>query len=276
MPPSLPSTFVFDLETIPDLVALRRLQHVNDDVSDEAVLESADLNSQSLKPAFQQIVAIAGAWIAPNGALRRLTALGDLSWSEAELVQEMFRIIVEGHPRLAGWNTGGFDLPVLVYRAMVHHIATPGFYQIGEPYHGYRKRFDEEGHIDLMDILSFYGASTRLKLDEMAAVLGVPGKLGTDGSQVFSLYQEQRIADIRTYCETDVLTTALVWARYAEHRGWWDATQCTTFEQSVLAWLEVQTDPVWNAFRAGWQPNTTVAGHSHWVEDTAESVSHHF
>ena len=45
-------------------------------------------------------------------------------------------------------------------------------------------RFDEHSHIDLMDQLSFYGVSPRLKLDEMARVLGIPGKCGLEGSQV--------------------------------------------------------------------------------------------
>ncbi len=104
-------------------------------------------------------------------------------------------------PQLAGWNSGGFGLPVLIYRAMVHHITALGFYWAGaNPYQGYRKRFDEDWHIDLMDILNSYGASARLKLDEMAAVIGVPGKIGVDGSQVLPLYQAGQLEPIRTYC----------------------------------------------------------------------------
>lgn len=265
------STLVFDIETIPDRAVLPQSQPPDPAATADAVLDSS-YQKPPLKPALQQVVAIAAAWIAPNGALRRLTALGEPTWSESELIREMFRIIIEGHPRLVGWNTSGFDLPVLVYRAMVHHIAAPEFYQFGEPYQGYRRRFDEHSHIDLMDLLSFYGASTRLKLDEMARVLGLPGKLGIDGSQVFSFYQEHRIAEIRTYCETDVLTTALIWARYAEHRGWWDATQFTTFEQSVAAWLDAHTEG-WQAFKAAWRPSSRVIGHASWEDDPADSTA---
>ncbi len=256
---------MFDTETIPDIPALRHLQNANPELTDDEVIAAAQTDDRPVKPGLQCIVAVAGAWIAPNGTLRQLRALGDPGWSETELVRETFRIISEGHPQLVGWNTSGFDLPVLVYRAMVHQIAAPGFYQFGEPYHGYRKRFDEESHIDLMDILSFYGASPRLKLDEMATVLGIPGKLGIDGSQVWPLYQVGELEAIRTYCTSDVLTTALVYGRYALHRGWWDETQMTTFEESVAAWLDAQDGPTWTAFRTAWHPVVAnVVGRKPW------------
>lgn len=223
-----------------------------------------------VKPVFQKIVAVAAAWIAPNGAVQRLSALGETTSSEAELVGDFFRIVSERTPRLVGWNSGGFDLPVLVYRAMVHGIAAPGFYQYGEPYHGYRKRFDEESHIDLMDILSFYGASSRAKLDDVAQVLGIPGKLGVDGSQVSELFAAGQLDAIRTYCETDVLTTALIYGRYAAHRGWWDGTQCTTFEDSVAALLDTRSGTHWDAFRAAWQPSEALIGRAGRGEDRIE------
>jgi hypothetical protein len=59
-----------------------------------------------------------------------------------------------------------------------------------------------------MDVLSFYGASPRIKLDEMAMVLGIPGKMGVDGSHVGPLYEHGNMDAIRTYCTSDVLTTA--------------------------------------------------------------------
>ena len=259
------STLVLDIETIPDPRTSPHSPPANPGTDQDA--------RQPLKPAMQQVIAIAVAWIAPTGALRRLTALGEPTWNEAALIREMFRIIMEGRPRLVGWNTQGFDLPVLVYRALVHHIAAPEFYQFGEPYQGYRRRFDEHSHIDLMDLLSFYGASPRLKLDEMARVLGIPGKCGLDGSQVWPLYQAGDLHTIRTYCETDVLTTALIYGRYAEHRGWWNTTQFTTFEQSVRAWLDIQTDARWQAFQATWQPSSRVIGHAPWSEDSTQSGS---
>lgn len=235
-------TIVFDCETIPDPRC-------------PAIEEGA-----SLKPGCQQIVAIAAAWIDDNGALRRLKALGTVDSDEATLVRQFFELVSTHHPRLVGWNSGGFDLPVLVYRALVHQIAAPKFYTWGEPYQGYRKRFDETAHIDLMDVLSFYGASARMKLDEMARILDIPGKLDMDGSQVAAYAASGQQEAIRRYCESDVLTTSLIFGRYATHRGWWSADHWITFEQSVADWLADQTDPVWIQFRQQWRPTTAIIG----------------
>ncbi|POB10113.1 3'-5' exonuclease [Sulfobacillus sp. hq2] len=252
---------VFDLETIPDLTALRQLQRAASDESDATIVANAHLDEQPLKPAFQQIVAIAAAWITPDGAMRRLTSLGHRTWDERQLVKKMFDVIAESRPQLVGWNSSGFDLPVLIYRAMVHHVSVPAFYQTGTGrFQNYRYRFDEDWHIDLMDILSNYGASAKLKLDEMAAILGIPGKIGVDGSHVLPLYQSGQLDAIRTYCESDVLTTTLVYARYAEHRGWWTDTHMATFESSVAAWLDSQSGPTWDEWRARWQPGSQILG----------------
>jgi predicted PolB exonuclease-like 3'-5' exonuclease len=43
--------------------------------------------------------------------------------------------------------------------------------------------------------------------------------MGVDGSQVWSLYQEGRLQEIRDYCETDVVNTYLVYCRYQLLRG---------------------------------------------------------
>ncbi len=217
------AVLIFDCETVPDLGALRRVLGEPDaDASDEEVLErwqEAHGGKPPLKPALQRVVAIAGAWIGDDGKMVRCTSLGEPDDGEAVLVRQFFRLVEEKRPRLAGWNTGGYDLPLLVVRAMVHGIQAPGFYRVGGDYKGYRKRYDEEYHLDLMDVLGNYGAGGFLKLDEAAAVLGIPGKLGVDGSQVWAMFQRGETEAIRAYCETDVLTTALVYGRYAHHRG---------------------------------------------------------
>jgi predicted PolB exonuclease-like 3'-5' exonuclease len=228
---------VFDIETVPDWAALRRALRLDDDTPEAAVWAAWEAQAPSpqaaLKPALQQVVAVAVAWIAPTGAVRRLTALGEPSWEEARLVAEFFRIIRDGRPRLVGWNSSGFDLPVLVSRAVVHGIPAPAFYQIGEPYHGYRRRFDEEGHLDLMDVLSQYGAAPRMGLRDMAAALGLPVKpLGT-GEDVAAWWAAGDLARIRAYCKADVWVTAQIFARYAVHRGWWDEARWAAFQESL-------------------------------------------
>jgi hypothetical protein len=103
------------------------------------------------------------------------------------------------------------------YRAMLHGVAAPWLYKGGERFSNYSYRYSTEWHFDLMDVLSDFGASRAVKLDEVSKLLGFPGKFGIEGSQVKELYEEGRITEIRDYCETDVLNTYLVYLRHKLH-----------------------------------------------------------
>ncbi len=59
-------------------------------------------------------------------------------------------------------------------------------------------------------------------------------------------------AMIRRYCLSDVLTTALIYGRYAEHRGWWNAEQGQRFEGSVQDGLVAHANAYWQRYRAAW------------------------
>ncbi|MBX5467965.1 MAG: 3'-5' exonuclease [Firmicutes bacterium] len=94
------------------------------------------------KPALQQVVAIGLAWIAPDGAVQRIGALGTPDSREAELLRQFFQFVGDQRPRLVGWNSGRFDLPVLTNRAVRWEIPAPGFYAVD----AYRGRYDEVAH----------------------------------------------------------------------------------------------------------------------------------
>ena len=69
-------------------------------------------------------------------------------------------------------------------------------------------------HMDLMDILSGFQGRGRASLQDIATLLGFPGKFGMHGSEVWGAYLAGRlIAAIRNYCETDVLNTYLIYLR---------------------------------------------------------------
>ncbi len=126
-------------------------------------------------------------------------------------------------PTLVSWNGSGFDLPVLNYRALRHGVRAHRYWEVGETdrefrYNNYLSRFHWR-HIDLMDVLSGYGASGRGSLDTVAQLLGLPGKLGIGGAHVWSSFQRGELAAIRDYCETDVLNTYLIYLRFQLIRG---------------------------------------------------------
>jgi len=71
----------------------------------------------------------------------------------------------------------------------------------------------------LMDVLSGYQPRAAARLDEIARLIGLPGKMGMDGSEVWSNYLDGRLAAIRDYCEIDVVNTYLIYLRYELMRG---------------------------------------------------------
>jgi predicted PolB exonuclease-like 3'-5' exonuclease len=70
-----------------------------------------------------------------------------------------------------------------------------------------------------MDVLSGFQVRGRASLDQMAVLLGFPGKLGMSGDKVWQCWLDGGIEDIRNYCETDVLNTYLVYLRFEYMRG---------------------------------------------------------
>jgi predicted PolB exonuclease-like 3'-5' exonuclease len=138
-------------------------------------------------------------------------------------VQRFFDGLERYTPVLVSWNGSGFDLPVLNYRAMKHGISAHKYWDVGDGdrefrFNNYLSRFHWR-HIDLMDVLSGYGASARASLETAAQLIGLPGKLGIGGGAVWSSYQRGEIREIRDYCEIDVLNTYLLYLRFELIRG---------------------------------------------------------
>jgi 3'-5' exonuclease len=73
--------------------------------------------------------------------------------------------------------------------------------------------------MDLMDILSGFQGRGRASLQDIASLLGFPGKLGMHGADVWPAYLQGGLQRIRDYCETDVLNTYLIYLRFQLVRG---------------------------------------------------------
>jgi predicted PolB exonuclease-like 3'-5' exonuclease len=158
-----------------------------------------------------------------SGNKIKVWSLGEPHSSEKELIQRFFEGIEKYSPQLVSWNGGGFDLPVLHYRALLHGICAPRYWETGEEDTGFRwnnylNRYHYR-HLDLMDVLSCYQLRAAAPLDEIAVLLGFPGKMGMEGSQVWEAFSQGGLQKIRHYCETDVLNTYLVFLRFELMRG---------------------------------------------------------
>ena len=153
----------------------------------------------------------------------KVWSLGNKDSDEKEIIQRFFEGLEQHTPTLVSWNGGGFDLPVLNYRALLHGVQAPRYWETGEDdssfrYNNYISRFHWR-HTDLMDVLANYQPRAGAKLDQVATMLGFPGKLGMDGGLVWEKFQQGAIDEIRNYCETDVLNTYLVYLQFEMIRG---------------------------------------------------------
>jgi predicted PolB exonuclease-like 3'-5' exonuclease len=87
----------------------------------------------------------------------------------------------------------------------------------------------------------------------MACLLGLPGKLGFDGGRVWDAWQAGQLADIRRYCETDVLNTWLIYLRFQQLRGQLTRTQHAEELARVRACLSASAEPHFAEFLRAWQ-----------------------
>lgn len=218
--------FVFDIETVPDVTAGRQLYDLTG-LSDKEVADvmfhkrRQESGGEFLRLHLHRVIAI-------SVALRTrdrfsVWSLGEADSSEKELVERFYTGIEKYTPTIVSWNGKGFDLPVLHYRALVHGVNASRYWETGENdnsfrWNNYLSRYHAR-HTDLMDVLAGYEMRAYAPLDEIATMLGFPGKMGMSGAKVWDEYLAGNINGIRDYCETDVLNTYLVYLRFELMRG---------------------------------------------------------
>ncbi len=219
---------VFDIETVPDIESGRRLYDL-DGLSDKEVAEvmfsrrrqETDGASDFLRLHLHKVVAIS-VLLSTRDKLN-VWSLGNPDSAESELISRFYEGIERYTPKIVSWNGRGFDLPVLHYRALLHGVQAPRYWETGNDdqsfrWNNYISRYHER-HTDLMDMLAGYEYRAVAPLDQIALMLGFPGKMGMSGDKVWDAFLAGDIDSIRNYCETDVLNTYLVYLRFDLMRG---------------------------------------------------------
>jgi 3'-5' exonuclease len=242
---------VFDIETIPDVDSGRKIYNF-DNLSDLDTahalfaLRRAKVGNEFLPHYLQKICAISAVLI--HGSQIKVWSLGDEQSDEKELITRFFAGIDKHTPTLISWNGSGFDLPVLHYRALVHGISAPTYWETGENqqnfrWNNYLSRFHYR-HIDLMDILAGFQNKAFAPLDDIATMLGFPGKMGMSGSKVWEHYMDGQLKSIRDYCETDVLNTYCVYLRFELIRGIITLGEYTQQINNLKKYLKSEADKI--------------------------------
>ncbi|MFQ6023415.1 MAG: 3'-5' exonuclease [Acidiferrobacterales bacterium] len=250
----------FDIETAPDVDTARRLYGL-DGLTDADVArvmfekrreETGD--SDFLRHHLHRVIAI--STVLRHADDLRVWSLGSADSTEAELVRRFFEGIEKFTPTLVSWNGSQFDLPVLHYRALLHGVAAPRYWDTGNAdrdfrWNNYLNRYHER-HTDLMDVLSAYQLRAAAPLHEIAVMLGLPGKMGISGADVWDQYRAGKIELIRNYCEIDTLNTYLIYLRWELLRGNLDHAGWNREQQLVRDTLINDGRPHLKAFLAEW------------------------
>lgn len=247
----------FDIETIPDVAGIRRLHGLPADLPDREVAEIAfqrrrtQTGSDFLPPQLQRVVVISCVMRSDEGV-----RIFSLDGSEPELIQRFYDGIEKFVPQLVSWNGGGFDLPVLNYRALIHGVSAPMFWETGDEnrdfrYNNYVSRYHSR-HLDLMDVLAMYQPRNNAPLDDMAQLAGLPGKIGIGGAKVWETWLAGDVAGIRDYCEADTVNTYLLYLRYQLLRGVF-SKELHQKECAILKkYIQSQDKPHWREFLKLW------------------------
>jgi predicted PolB exonuclease-like 3'-5' exonuclease len=254
---------VFDIECIPDIAGLRQLRSDPDGMTDQWVYsawceERQKEGKSDFMPLHLQRVLVISCVFRNAEGLRVHSFVDRDNASEGKVVQAFFNAVEKRVPQLVSWNGGGFDLPVLHYRGLRHGVTAGKYWDMGEDdrefkFNSYIGRYHMR-HLDLMDLLALYQPKNNAPLDAMAKLCGFPGKLGMDGSQVYSAFQEGKTEDIRRYCETDVMNTYLLYCRFQKMRGGFteaEYEQEIAFVKQTLGDL-APSEAHWQEYLAAW------------------------
>jgi predicted PolB exonuclease-like 3'-5' exonuclease len=254
---------VFDIETVPDVAGARRLRPALAGLSDVELAQRLfderreKTGSDFLPLHLHRVVAISCAFRDDSGF--RVRSIGQPEDDEARLIQGFFATIDRYTPQLVSWNGGGFDLPVLHYRGLIHGVHAARYWEMGDDdrdfrYNNYISRYHTR-HTDLMDLLALYQPRANAPLDDLAKLCGLAGKLGMDGSKVWEAFLAGGIGQIRDYCETDVVNTYLLYTRFQRMRGVLDDSRHAGEEALVRAALSALDKPHWREYLAAWGPS---------------------
>lgn len=218
---------VFDCETIPDSDSLRKAYGYEGDDKEVANLaflaQKEKTGSEFLPVNFHKVVAISAVLADDFGKFIRVNTISGSN--EKEKISDFINFINKKNPRLVSFNGRGFDLPMLMIRAMKYNIQAPAYFETNNKefnktkWENYRSRYDGVFHLDLLDHITDFRAVSGLSLDMLCKTLNLPGKYDTHGDQVTELFYDDKLDEIYQYCESDTLNTYWLFLKYELLRG---------------------------------------------------------
>ncbi len=218
---------ILDIETRIDKQLVRQIYQPDDNSSDEQAYVQIrqrlkqEQGSDFFPFSFHIPISIAVGRVDEDHLLTAVETLGGEDADEEAIVQTFWQRLDRFRGTLITFNGRSFDLPVLELQALKYGCLAPRYFS-GKA----RYRFSEEGHYDLYDFITNYGAQhLRGGLNLLARLVGLPGKVGIDGSRVQEYWEDGRLPEIHRYCRHDVIQTYFLFLRLELVRGHLTAEQ---------------------------------------------------
>ncbi len=212
---------IVDIETRIEKTLVRAVYFPHTDITEEEAYQQVrqrlqqEQGSDFFPLSFHVPISIAVGQVSDERVLTAVEAIHETDYSEEALVRSFWQRFERFPGTLVTFNGRNFDLPVLELQALKYGCAAQRYFS-GKA----RNRYAEEGHYDLYDFLTNYGAH-RLRggFNVLAKLIGLPGKMEIDGSMVQQLWEEGRLPDIHRYCRQDVMQTYFLFLRVELMRG---------------------------------------------------------
>jgi len=213
---------IFDVEAVADGELISRLKYPDESLpaTDAVTLYRTELmaekGSDFIAHTYMLPISVAIAKVDHQFRLNDVVVLDDPEFRPAAIT----KLFWQGwrhyqRPTFVTFNGRGYDLPLMELSAYRYGLSIPDWFQTtARSFEQPRNRYNTGSHLDLMDLLSNFGAC-RMQggLNVLANIIGKPGKSGIDGSQVQDLYDAGGVREINDYCIGDVLDTYFVFLR---------------------------------------------------------------
>ncbi len=190
------------------------LKYQNEEVTEEAIKtiyeEKAAIYSE-----FAKIVCISAGYLRKKKKDFEIRIKSFYGSDESKILKD-FADLIDKHfdePKkyfICGHNIKEFDVPFIGRRFLVNGIKLPDIFNlIG------KKPWETKHLLDTLEMWKFGDYKSYISLDLLAKIMKVPSpKVNMDGSMVGKAYwEENRIEEIKDYCELDVVTSVNVFLR---------------------------------------------------------------
>ncbi|HEX6987414.1 MAG TPA: 3'-5' exonuclease [Planctomycetaceae bacterium] len=242
---------VFDVEAVGDGDLVSRVRYSGRGYSGAEALKAyrAELIEETgkdvLPPTFVLPIAVAVAKVAPDFRLLDVVAIDAPRYRPHCIVRDFWKgWHAYGRPAFVTFNGRGYDLPVMELCAFRYGLQLPAWFNVDDKsYDQRRNRYNCAAHIDLMDLMSNFGATRMVGgLNLLANLIGKPGKTGVDGSKIQDMYEAGQAAQINDYCRCDVLDTYFVFLRTRVLLGKLPLDREKQLVDEAYAWLKARAD----------------------------------